>query len=207
MTRQHLAFAPLLLTVFLCAPDAVHGQLAAERIQRPINTPTFSPYLNMFRQGDNSGAALNYFGLVRPQLQAYEANQQLGQNIQQLQLRQQQGQRGGGMRYPSYSRLGITGHPAVFQSFTAGSQSGGGGAAVGGLSSSIGGGGFGAGAFGGGASAGFSQGGVGGSAGFGTGGLPGTGFQSGGFGAGSLTGHAASFGTGVGQVGGGLGGR
>jgi hypothetical protein len=205
MKTSRLVLSVVLSAVCLTLGSAAtHAQLGAERIRRPINTPTFSPYLNMFRRGDNSGPALNYYGLVRPQMQFDQQNQQLGRNIQQLQIRQSRQQQGAGARYPSYSRLGITGHPVVFQSFNSGAQTGLRGSTGGGLTS------FGGGAsIGGGTQFGAFSGGGGSS--FTNGGLPGTGFSgntSGGRGFGSgFTGHPATFGSNRGSIQGGFGSR
>ncbi len=176
-----------LLTTFLIAvitswwsTGAASAQIGGNRIQRPINTPTFSPYLNLFRNGDNSGPVLNYYGLVRPQMQAMQQNQQFGQNLQSLQQMQQQQQAQAGRpnaaaQYLGYSQLSTTGHPVIFQSFN-NAQGGGGGF------------GGGAGNFGtgfGGAGAGMGAGG-----GVGVGG----GFAGGGFSSG-VSGHPAVFGS------------
>ena len=209
--RWFLMAAAICLSTLL-QTSTTHAQFGGNRIDRPINTPAFSPYLNLFRGGENTGPVLNYYGLVKPQLNAIEQGQQLGQGIQALQM-QQARQQQGGMQRPGtygygYSQLGITGHPVVFQSFTNG---GGGGGGFGG--GGFGGGGFGGGGFGGGAGigGGFAQnaanlGGIGG--GFGAGGFGGGftgggfggglgagGFGAGGLGAGGVSGHPAAFGT------------
>lgn len=190
--KGFLTMRPLtLLTAFLIAiitswwsSGAASAQIGGNRIQRPINTPTFSPYLNMFRNGDNSGPVLNYYGLVRPQMQAMQQNQQLGQNIQSLQQMQQQQQAHAGRpnaaaQYLGYSQLSTTGHPVVFQSFN--------NAQGGGIGPGFGGGGFGGGGFGG----GIGGGGIGG--GFGGAGM-----------GGGFAGGAGNFGTGFGGAGGGM---
>ena len=146
-----------LFVVMFCDAPTTAAQIGGSRIQRPINTPAFSPYLNLFRSGDNSGPVLNYYGLVRPQLNAIEQGQQLGQGIQALQLQQAQGRQQvipGMQGGYGYSQLGITGHSVVFQSY---SNSGGGGGGFGGGGFS--GGGFSGGSFGG--AGGFSSGGLG----------------------------------------------
>ena len=175
----------------------VSAQFGADRIQRPINTPTFSPYLNMFRGRNDGGLVLNYYGLVRPQQQALQQNELIGQNLQSLQsMQMQQGrmpQQAGVPGY-GYSQLGITGHPVAFQTF---SNVSGGGFSGGG----IGGGGIGAGGGfrplpGGmiGQSGGF--GGMGSIPGqLGGGGFGGPGAIMSGFGNGRMSGHPAAFGS------------
>ena len=66
----------------LCRGSIASAQLGGSRIDRPIDTPTFSPYINMLRS--NSSPGLNYFGLVRPQLEVAQQNQQFSQNLQML---------------------------------------------------------------------------------------------------------------------------
>src|SRR5262245_21946422 len=77
----------LLICISLC--------LAANRVyaQGPVLTPSyrpaFSPWLNLNRQGGN--AALNYYGLVRPQFTVNNSLFQLQQQTGALQQQQQQG--------------------------------------------------------------------------------------------------------------------
>ena len=167
----------------LCWGSIASAQLGGSRIDRPIDTPTFSPYINMLRS--NSSPGLNYFGLVRPQLEVAQQNQQFGQNLQMLQMLQtQQGQpmRGFNGGY-GYSQLGVTGHPVVFNSFGQGQFGGG-------YTGMAAGGGMGGGGFGGqgmnGMNGGFNQGGQGmmgvGGAGFGFSGVSGHAAQFGGIG-------------------------
>jgi hypothetical protein len=161
------------------------------RIDRPLDTPTFSPYLNMLR--NDAGPGMNYFGLVRPQQEFAQQNQQLGQGLQTLQMQQFQGMQMTGGGYYGYSQLGTTGHPVMFNSFRTGQFSGaytGGAGGGGGFGGGMGGG-FGGGGMTGGFNQGFGQ--AGGQ--FGTGGM---GFQggmmmpAGGFS--GISGHASSFG-------------
>lgn len=110
----------------------------SQRINRPLNRPTVSPYVNLLRGG---GAGLNYYGLVRPE-------QQVGQALQQLQGGI--GQRGFGRANPAFGgSMGMTGHAVVFDSFR---QAGGGAGGLGG------GGGLGGAGFGGGGGGGFQPG-------------------------------------------------
>lgn len=199
MSSPAIRLAIFCSAVVLTTAPELSAQLGGNRIQRPINTPTFSPYLNMFRNDNNSGLLLNYYGLVRPQMQAMEQTELLGQNLQALQLQQQQGRLaqplpGAGF---GYSQLGITGHPAVFQSFNPAGSSGLGGMAGGGLGGAVGFGGMGgAGGFGGyaaGVSGGGAFGGPGLGSGFGVPGGGGLGMPMPGY-SGSMSGHPAVFG-------------
>lgn len=157
--KQVLRIAGLI--AIMCLSSQAFAQLGGSRIDRPLDTPTFSPYLNMLRS--NGGPALNYFGLVRPQLETAQQNQQFGQNLEMLQMQQLQQRQG--MMIPGaygYSQLGVTGHPVIFNSFGNSRFSGGyTGAMSGGFGGgSMSGGGFGGGGLGG----GFAGGGFGGSA-------------------------------------------
>jgi hypothetical protein len=173
-----------MVAVLLCWGSQASAQLGGGRINRPIDTPTFSPYINMLR--NNGSPGLNYFGLVRPQLEFAQQNQQLGENLQTLQMQQGQPMRGFNGGY-GYSQLGVTGHPVVFNSFGQG-QFGGGytGMAAGG---GMGGGGMGGQAMGG-MNGGVNQGGQGimgaGGAGFGFSGVSGHPAQFGGIGNSSM---------------------
>lgn len=100
---------------------------AQDRIDRPIDRPTFSPYLNLFRGSNNNSTLLNYYGLVRPQQQALQQNQLLGQQVQTLQQRSVNSGLGPRQQVYRYSALSTTGHPVVFNSFGGGAAAGGGG--------------------------------------------------------------------------------
>jgi hypothetical protein len=47
----------------------------------PVARPAVSPYLNLLRGGN---PAINYYGLVRPQIAAGKALQELGENVNSL---------------------------------------------------------------------------------------------------------------------------
>jgi hypothetical protein len=85
------------------------GQVQAQAIpfrpaQAPAPTPAYSPYLNLARPGNPT---LNYYGLVRPELQARAAFQslegQVNQVEQQVLIQTNQAQ-----------ELPATGHPVRF---------------------------------------------------------------------------------------------
>lgn len=111
-------FPLLCLISVLCVCSAA----GAQGISRPGSTPTFSPYLNMLRQ--DSGPGQNYFGLVRPQLNFAQQNQQLSQGLNALQM-QQNSMMPMSMMGMGYSQLGTTGHPVLFNSFGTSPFSGG----------------------------------------------------------------------------------
>jgi len=67
---------------FLCVAWSAAPCLA----QVPGTRPTFSPYINLSRRDVNP--AINYYGLVRPQLRYNESIQQLQQATQSLQQQQ-----------------------------------------------------------------------------------------------------------------------
>lgn len=155
----------LLLSFYLAVPAS--AQVGG--LNGPGNTPTFSPYINLLREG--GGVGQNYFGLVRPQVEFAQQNQMLGQGINALQANQMQpGRMVGGY---GYTQLGATGHPVMFGTIN-------GGRFQGGYNGMAGGGGGGMqGGFGGGAMGGAAMGGFGGAGG---GGAMGGGVRGGGYG-------------------------
>jgi hypothetical protein len=71
------------LAIVLCFAGLVQAQPPGVR---PYARPAFSPYLNLNRFGSNP--AINYYGLVRPQLRYNADIQQLQQNTFELQQRE-----------------------------------------------------------------------------------------------------------------------
>ena len=195
MSKLYWLRLALFITVVCSGVSSAYAQFGGGGIQ-PGSSPTFSPYLNLLR-GGSSGVGMNYFGLVRPQQQFAQQNQQLGQGLQSLQSMQMQGS---GMQMNSsnygYSQLGVTGHPVIFNSFGTGQFSGG-------YTGAGGSGGFGGGGDFGGGGGGFGGGGGGG---FGGGGFNqgGSGLGGGGFAGNSPFGAQSNFG-GIGTTGGGFG--
>jgi hypothetical protein len=162
---------------------------------RPNNRPTFSPYLNLFRnQNRGSGGGntlLNYYGMVRPQNQAFEQSQQISQGLSNLRRYAQQPGRNQRRGIPLYSQLGITGHPTAFMTIHPGA-----GGSVGGGFDNIGRAGFGGGSFAGGSFDGsgnsFER-------------IGGAGGNLGGIGLRSMTGHPEAFSAGTRFSGAGIG--
>lgn len=113
--------AILVATIWLGAGQKSFAQLGPQ-IQRPLNTPTISPYLNLFRNNSNRNSVLNYFGLVRPQQQALQQNNALRNDLNTLSNRTEGNEQSNLNRRSSM--LGITGHATSFMSIGA---SGGGG--------------------------------------------------------------------------------
>jgi len=167
----------LLLPVAAVCLVATGSAEAQVGFGRPNDRPTFSPYLNLFRNQDRGNVGnntlLNYYGLVRPQNRAFEQRQQFGQEINNLNRQIRTSNRVGpnGVGVPRYSQIGITGHPTAFMTIRPGVGGGGGG--------EIGAGGIGSGSFGGSAAAGSFGGSLGGPR------------------LGAITGHSAAFSAGV----------
>src|SRR5262249_30441774 len=104
--------------------------------QSPYTRPAYSPYLNLNRFGGTTSQ--NYFGLVRPELQALTEDERIRGQI--LSLQQQ------GLATQQYSEF-MTGHTTGFMThhrffMTRTGQQGGGGGFTGGGTGLIGGGGF-----------------------------------------------------------------
>jgi hypothetical protein len=70
------------------AAGQVEAQFQRPGPANPTMPPVFSPYLNMLRA--DSPAAINYFGLVRPQITAQARFGALQQELMMTQLQQQQ---------------------------------------------------------------------------------------------------------------------
>jgi hypothetical protein len=62
----------------LLAAPAAWGQVYFRPVTNPYGAPTVSPYLNLFRGGAPAG--LNYYNLVRPQIDTAASIYQLQQN-------------------------------------------------------------------------------------------------------------------------------
>jgi hypothetical protein len=110
---KRLAFAVALALVPSFGLERASAQLGLPG-QEPINPyqrPLVSPYLNMNRSGN---PAINYYGLVRPQINT-------AKSITQLQLQQQAlpqlGQPFAPVNDPSAFTLPETGHPTTFFSY------------------------------------------------------------------------------------------
>ena len=190
MSKFRCLTAALMFAALCGWPTNVMAQFGGSQ----PSSPTISPYINLLRS--DSSPALNYYGLVRPQQEFAQQNQQLGQGLQSLQMQSSSmPMYSGGY---GYSQLGATGHPVIFNSFgtsrfSGGYLGGGGGGGFGG--GGFGGGGFGGGGFGGG---GFGGGNVGqfggGQSGFGGVGSTGGGFGGMPMGYGTVTGQVPQFG-------------
>jgi hypothetical protein len=81
-------FLPLLLSALfaLICDGAAQAQYVRPGVN-PALRPKFSPYLNLLRT--DVDPALNYYGLVRPQMDFYSSIQQLGQQQSALATQQQ----------------------------------------------------------------------------------------------------------------------
>src|SRR5437870_11060220 len=77
---KRITFAALAALVL--SPGVLYAQLGPyvqPQTYNPYARPTFSPYLNLARPGGNP--ALNYYGLVRPQIQTSRALQAFQQEL------------------------------------------------------------------------------------------------------------------------------
>jgi len=120
--RQTLLVTVLLVLASVSSSTA-NAQFGQDRIQRPLNRPTVSPYINMFRGNNSSNVLLNYYGSVRPQQQFYSQDRQLSQRIDQNRRffgasRQQNEPQQNRNPYRRY-QMSPTGHPVGFMTFGA----------------------------------------------------------------------------------------
>jgi hypothetical protein len=115
-----MRFRPVLVTLalLLCAATTVRAQGfgSSDRFNtRPqssaLSRPPVSPYVNLLRR---NSPVLNYYGVVRPELDAREADLRLEAGIENLddRIRRQ------GLATPS--RVGASGHAARFMTDTRG---------------------------------------------------------------------------------------
>ncbi len=112
MYRWWIAAVAALSVGGLGAPSA-HAQFPIGGYSPPQvqGRPTISPYLNLARPG--SSPAINYYGLVRPQMQTQQQLQNLQgqQNLLATEL-------GGGMAIPGQmTPIATTGHPVYYFDF------------------------------------------------------------------------------------------
>ena len=93
------------------AAGVVQAQIPAYQMDRS-RTPTFSPYLNLLRGG--SSPAINYYGIVRPEITFGNSLYQLG--LQQEALQGQQNALGNQQTaLAAFTQLPATGHASGFQ--------------------------------------------------------------------------------------------
>ena len=117
------------------------GQIGVYNPPRTNPWPTYSPYNNLTRPG---GAAANYFGTIRPQLDATRSFQQIQQNQTASAGFGSEPFYPGGVAGPESANPIQTGHAVAYFNTThyfppSGVRAGGGGSGVGGLPQGIGG--------------------------------------------------------------------
>lgn len=107
--RTALFGISFLIMLGMARPGAAQPMVPGGGLQRP----TVSPYINLARGGNLSNAALNYYGIVRPELryqqQASQFQQQLAQTNQNL---------GSLSSMDSADRTIITGRGATFMNYS-----------------------------------------------------------------------------------------
>jgi hypothetical protein len=129
-TRLIFAMA-LTIGLWQVTGSTVMAQSNYSRINKPFDRPTFSPYLNLFRNGN--GPVMNYFGAVRPQQDFYAQGNALGQELETVKGRQdrQSLMNQTGRRMPGVYTMGVTGHSVGFNTIrSSGSGEEGGGSGV-----------------------------------------------------------------------------
>jgi hypothetical protein len=65
------------------APSYYQPPVLRPSLQQPAYRPPVSPYLNLVNRGDS--AAINYYGIVRPELRIQAQAQQFSQQVRNLQ--------------------------------------------------------------------------------------------------------------------------
>jgi hypothetical protein len=107
---KHLMWAAAVAAAWLGAGASAQAQGYVRPQTNPYNKPAFSPWLNLNRFGTNP--AINYFGLVQPQLDTNTSLLQLQQQQQALYNTQQ------GLVPGTDPTLPTTGHPTRFMNYT-----------------------------------------------------------------------------------------
>jgi hypothetical protein len=108
MTRlRYIALSTCGLLLALTAQPALGQNQVGRPPANPFGNPTVSPYLNLLRGGD---PGVNYYGVVRPQMETRGALLQLQQQSLSTQQAVQQVE-------ASYV-LPATGHPVMFQNYS-----------------------------------------------------------------------------------------
>lgn len=129
--RTLIATAFTIFAVQMASPEAA-AQFGGDRIQRPLNRPTVSPYLNLFSRGNGRSPILNYYGAVRPQQQFFQQDQKLSKGLKQVEDRNQNNRNRwtnrntGNDAFRRY-RMGMTGHRTGFMTLSGGGGDQGGG--------------------------------------------------------------------------------
>src|SRR5262245_24899907 len=109
MNTWRIAWIGLGLAIGMtCTGSAAHAQIPGYQMDRS-KTPTFSPYLNLLRGG--TSPAINYYGIVRPEITFGNSLYQLGlqQNVLQGQALGNQG-----TELAAFTQLPATGHATGF---------------------------------------------------------------------------------------------
>ncbi len=106
---RRLIFCSLFALVLCCPPGRAHGQVFQPSRVSPVYRPPVSPYLNLLRRG--SDPAVNYYGIVRPEIEFRSGLQNLQQQVNavgQQETAQEQ----------ALSALPETGHPVQFFNYS-----------------------------------------------------------------------------------------
>jgi hypothetical protein len=98
----------LVVLVGFGALEVVAQNLPTQPTGQPPYRPPVSPYINLLRRGGNP--AINYYGLVRPQI---EFSREIRRLDQDLATRGQQGR-----QFDEESGLPTTGHAASFMNYS-----------------------------------------------------------------------------------------
>lgn len=112
MQRARLTFGAAALTILVSAGGVARAQFPGGGGYRPgnlgqINRPTYSPYLNLLRNGNST--LQNYYGLVRPELDIRNAAANLQQQslLNEANLNNYANQN-------NFNQVLVTGHSATF---------------------------------------------------------------------------------------------
>jgi hypothetical protein len=84
------------------APARHPARIAGKPFQSTSSEPTISPYLSLYQNSSNQNQLLNYYTVVRPQMEQIEANKKQEAEIQKLRSQVQNSGQGGAVRQASF---------------------------------------------------------------------------------------------------------
>ncbi len=76
---RRFIFCSLFALAVCCPPERAHAQYYQPPRVNPVYRPPVSPYLNLLRRG--SDPAVNYYGIVRPEIEFRSGIQSLQQQV------------------------------------------------------------------------------------------------------------------------------
>ena len=126
MTGRIRIPAILLLVVCLTPFTAQRAaaQIGGDRIRRPLDRPTVTPYLSLAGNRNRASSVINYYGTVRPQQQSYQQTRDLNRNLREFEREVRSPTENSNRRLRRPMLSGTTGHRTGFMTIGRGGGSG-----------------------------------------------------------------------------------